>query len=220
MTEKTSVVLVDDHTLFRKGLAELLEMSGSISVVGLTGDQVEARQLLIKHQPDVVLLDLNMRPDDGITLMDKMREEGLFFATLILTVSESDEDMAAALRAGAQGYLLKSMEPAEVVDAIHRAAEGETVVASQMTAKLVNLLDAKKHGSKSSLLNRLTQRETQILAYLAKGESNKAIARDLGISHDTVKLHVRNILAKLKLSSRVEAAVFAVEQRLTPPRES
>jgi two-component system, NarL family, nitrate/nitrite response regulator NarL len=161
-----------------------------------------------------------MKPDDGITLMDKMREEGLFFATLILTVSESDEDMANALRAGAQGYLLKSMEPSEVVDAIHRAAEGETVVAAQMTAKLVSLLDAKKHGSKSSLLNRLTQRETQILAYLAKGESNKAIARDLGISHDTVKLHVRNILAKLKLTSRVEAAVFAVEQRLTGPREN
>jgi two-component system nitrate/nitrite response regulator NarL len=220
MSDKTSVVLVDDHTLFRKGLAELLEMSGSIDVVGITGDQEEARRLLIERQPDVVLLDLNMQPDDGITLMEKMREEGLFFATLILTVSESDEDMAAALRGGAQGYLLKSMEPAEVVDAIHRAAEGETVVASQMTAKLVNLLDAKKHGSKSSLLNQLTQRETQILAYLAKGESNKAIARDLGISHDTVKLHVRNILAKLKLTSRVEAAVFAVEQRLTPPRES
>jgi two-component system nitrate/nitrite response regulator NarL len=220
MSDKTSVVLVDDHTLFRKGLAELLEMSGSIEVVGITGDQEEARRLLIERQPDVVLLDLNMQPDDGITLMEKMREEGLFFATLILTVSESDEDMAAALRGGAQGYLLKSMEPAEVVDAIHRAAEGETVVASQMTAKLVNLLDAKKHGSKSSLLNQLTQRETQILAYLAKGESNKAIARDLGISHDTVKLHVRNILAKLKLTSRVEAAVFAVEQRLTPPRES
>jgi two-component system, NarL family, nitrate/nitrite response regulator NarL len=161
-----------------------------------------------------------MRPDNGITLMEKMREEGLFFSTLILTVSESDEDMAAALRAGAQGYLLKSMEPSDVVDAIHRAAEGETVVASQMTAKLVNLLDAKKHGSKSSLLTKLTQRETQILAYLAKGESNKAIARDLGISHDTVKLHVRNILAKLNLTSRVEAAVFAVEQRLTPPREN
>ena len=218
--EKTSVVLVDDHTLFRKGLAELLEMSGSITVAGITGDQQEARQLLVEHQPDVVLLDLNMHPDNGITLMEKMREEGLFFSTLILTVSESDEDMAAALRAGAQGYLLKSMEPADVVDAIHRAAEGETVVASQMTAKLVNLLDAKKHGSKSSLLTRLTQRETQILAYLAKGESNKAIARDLGISHDTVKLHVRNILAKLNLTSRVEAAVFAVEQRLTPPREN
>ena len=216
MSDKTTVVLVDDHTLFRKGLAELLEMSGSIAVLGITGDQQEARRLLVEHQPDVVLLDLNMQPDDGITLMDKMREEGLFFATLILTVSESDEDMAAALRAGAQGYLLKSMEPAEVVDAIHRAADGETVVATQMTAKLVNLLDAKKHGSKSSLINQLTQREKQILAYLAKGESNKAIARDLGISHDTVKLHVRNILAKLKLTSRVEAAVFAVEQRLTP----
>ncbi len=217
MTDKIRVLIVDDHTLFREGLAELLEHYGTIHVCGITGDPNLVRQLLKEHQPDVVLLDLHLPPTDGITLMQQLREEGLFFTTLILTVSDEEEDLASALRAGAQGYLLKNMEPAEVVDAIQRADKGETVVAPQMTAKLVTLLDSKK-GKATSLINQLTARERQILAYLAKGESNKAIAKELGISHDTVKLHVRNILAKLNLTSRVEAAVFAVEQRLMPPR--
>lgn len=217
MSEKIRVVIVDDHTLFREGLAELLEHYGTIHVCGITGDPDLVRQLLKEHQPDVVLLDLHLPPTDGITLMQQLREEGLFFTTLILTVSDEEEDLASALRAGAQGYLLKNMEPSEVVDAIQRADKGETVVAPQMTAKLVTLLDSKK-GKATSLINQLTARERQILAYLAKGESNKAIAKELGISHDTVKLHVRNILSKLNLTSRVEAAVFAVEQRLTPPR--
>ena len=126
-----------------------------------------------------------------------------------------EEDLARALRGGANGYLLKSMEPDEVVEAVQRAVKGETVVAPAMTAKLVSLLD-NKTSSAESLLNSLTQREREILAHLAKGESNKAIARQLDISYDTVKLHVRHILAKLNLSSRVEAAVFAVEHRLSP----
>ena len=217
MSEKIRVLIVDDHTLFREGLAELLEHYGTIHVCGITGDPNLVRQLLKEHQPDVVLLDLHLPPTDGITLMQQLREEGLFFTTLILTVSDEEEDLASALRAGAQGYLLKNMEPSEVVDAIQRADKGETVVAPQMTAKLVTLLDSKK-GKATSLINQLTARERQILAYLAKGESNKAIAKELGISHDTVKLHVRNILSKLNLTSRVEAAVFAVEQKLTPPR--
>ena len=219
MSEKIRVIIVDDHTLFREGLAELLEHYGTIHVCGITGDPNMVRQLLKEHQPDVVLLDLHLPPTDGITLMQQLREEGLFFTTLILTVSDEEEDLASALRAGAQGYLLKNMEPSEVVDAIQRADKGETVVAPQMTAKLVTLLDSKK-GKATSLINQLTAREREILSYLAKGESNKAIAKELGISHDTVKLHVRNILAKLNLTSRVEAAVFAVEQRLTPPRHS
>lgn len=219
MSEKIRVLIVDDHTLFREGLAELLEHYGTIHVCGITGDPEMVRQLLKEHQPDVVLLDLHLPPTDGITLMQKLREEGLFFTTLILTVSDEEEDLASALRAGVQGYLLKNMEPAEVVDAIQRADKGETVVAPQMTAKLVTLLDNKK-GKSTSLINQLTARERQILAYLAKGESNKAIAKELGISHDTVKLHVRNILSKLNLTSRVEAAVFAVEQRLAPTRHS
>ncbi len=209
------IILVDDHTLFRKGLAELLERDGAVKVVAVTGDPSGVRALLDEHAPDVLILDLNMPGEDGINLMQQLKVDGYALPILILTVSEAEEDLARALRGGANGYLLKSMEPDEVVEAVQRAVKGETVVAPAMTAKLVSLLD-NKTSSAESLLNSLTQREREILAHLAKGESNKAIARQLDISYDTVKLHVRHILAKLNLSSRVEAAVFAVEHRLSP----
>jgi len=215
MTQQTRIILVDDHTLFRKGLAELLERDGLIGVVAMTGNPGEIRDLLRQHAPDALILDLNMPDTDGINLMQELKAEGFDLPILILTVSEVEEDLARALRGGANGYLLKSMEPGEVVDALQRAVKGETVVAPAMTAKLVRLLDHKISPS-GSLLDTLTQREREILAHLAKGESNKAIARELEISYDTVKLHVRHILAKLNLSSRVEAAVFAVEHKLSP----
>mgnify|MGYP000925834994 CR=1 FL=1 len=211
-----SIVLVDDHTLFRKGLAELLEREGAIRVADITGDATQVATLLKAYTPDVLILDLNIGGTDGITVMQELRAEGFDLPVLILTVSEAEEDLARALRSGANGYLLKSMEPDEVVDAIQRAERGETVVAPGMTAKLVRLLD-NKSSSASSLLDTLTQREREILTHLGRGESNKAIARQLDISYDTVKLHVRHVLAKLNLSSRVEAAVFAVENRLMPP---
>jgi two-component system nitrate/nitrite response regulator NarL len=209
------IILVDDHTLFRKGLAELLERDGLVSVVAMTGNPEEVQSLLREHSPDVLILDLNMPGTDGINFMQQLKSDGFVLPILILTVSEAEEDLARALRSGANGYLLKSMEPDEVVDAVHRAVKGETVVAPAMTAKLISLLD-NKASSPNSLLDSLTQREREILAHLAKGSSNKAIARELDISYDTVKLHVRHILAKLNLSSRVEAAVFAVEHKLTP----
>jgi two-component system, NarL family, nitrate/nitrite response regulator NarL len=215
MNAMTRIVLVDDHTLFRKGLAELLEQSGSIEVSAFTGNPDEVDTLLRAHRPDVLILDLNMPGTDGITLMQQLRSDGHTLPVLILTLSEAEDDLARALRAGANGYLLKSMEPDEVVDAIQRAQRGETVVAPAMTAKLVNLYDQKGQDS-NSLLDALTPREREILTHLARGESNKAIARTLDISHDTVKLHVRHILAKLNLSSRVEAAVFAVEHKVAP----
>ena len=208
----TRIILVDDHTLFRKGLAELLEQSGSIEVTAFTGNPDDVSRLLRAHRPDVLILDLNMPGTDGITLMQQLRADGFDLPVLILTLSEAEDDLARALRAGANGYLLKSMEPDEVVDAILRAQRGETVVAPAMTAKLVNLYDQKGQDA-GSLLDALTPREREILSHLARGESNKAIARTLDISHDTVKLHVRHILAKLNLTSRVEAAVFAVEQK-------
>ena len=211
-----NIVLVDDHTLFRKGLAELLEREGAVKVAGITGNPGDVAGLLRSHHPDVLLLDLNLGGSDGISLMQQLRADGFDLPVLILTVSEADEDLARALRSGANGYLLKSMEPDEVVDAIERAGRGETVVAPGMTAKLVRLLDAKSNAV-PSLLDTLTQREREILTHLGRGESNKAIARELDISYDTVKLHVRHVLAKLNLSSRVEAAVFAVENRLMPP---
>jgi len=217
MSEPVRVVLIDDHTLFRKGLAELLEHSGTVRVVGITGNPDEARQILREAMPDVVIMDLNMPRRDGLSLLKDLRDAGIEIPTLFLTVSNAEEDLANALRAGARGYLLKDMEPDEVVDAVTRAARGETVVAPAMTSKLVNLLDRKRDTSES-LLHQLTAREREILAHLAQGESNKAIARSLNISQDTVKLHVRHVLAKLNLSSRVEAAVFATERKLAGER--
>jgi two-component system, NarL family, nitrate/nitrite response regulator NarL len=210
--QQVKAVLVDDHPLFRKGLAELFEHDGRIRVLGVAASLAEARPLLA-GQPDVLIMDLNIPDQDGIESIRRLREEGLEIPVVALTMSEDEDDMAAALRAGARGYLLKSMEPDEVIDAIARAARGEVVVAPAMTAKLVNLLDAKP-DSKGPLMAQLTPREREILDCLTRGKSNKAIARELGISVDTVKLHVRNVLTKLNLSSRVEAAVYAVRHDL------
>ncbi len=216
MSDPVRVVLVDDHTLFRMGLAELLEQRGSIKVVGVTGNADEARRLLREEKPDVLIMDLHMPPLDGLTLFRQLRHEGYTTPTLMLTVSNAEEDLSNVLRAGARGYLLKDMEPDDVVDAILRASRGETVVAPAMTMKLVKLLqNDQPTPSSSSMLDTLTQREREILTHLAQGESNKVIARALDISHDTVKLHVRHILSKLNLTSRVEAAVFAVEHKLS-----
>ncbi|MBZ0067331.1 MAG: response regulator transcription factor, partial [Thiobacillus sp.] len=187
----TRIILVDDHTLFRKGLAELLEQSGEIEVTAFTGNPDDVAMLLKAHRPDVLILDLNMPGTDGITLMQQLRAADFDLPVLILTLSEAEDDLARALRAGANGYLLKSMEPDEVVDAILRAQRGETVVAPAMTAKLVRLYDQKGQDA-NSLLDALTPREREILTHLSRGESNKAIARALDISHDTVKLHVRH----------------------------
>jgi two-component system nitrate/nitrite response regulator NarL len=218
MSEPIRVLLVDDHTLFRMGLSELLEQRGTIKVVGATGSPDEARRVLREEKPDVVIMDLHMPPLDGLTLFRQLRQEGYTTPTLMLTVSNAEEDLTNVLRAGARGYLLKDMEPDDVVDAIQRAARGETVVAPTMTMKLVKLLQQEQPATNpASLLELLTTREREILTHLALGESNKVIARALDISHDTVKLHVRHILSKLNLSSRVEAAVFAVEHKMNSP---
>jgi two-component system nitrate/nitrite response regulator NarL len=213
------VMLVDDHTLFRKGLAELLEGRGGIQVVGATGHPEEASRLLKEQQPDVLVMDLNMPPHGGLSLLRSLQEQGWSGPTLVLTVSDAEDDLANAMRSGARGYLLKDMEPDDLVDAIQRAVRGETVVAPAMTLKLVNLLQTgPKSAVRENLLGQLTGREREILDHLAQGLSNKAIARALDISHDTVKLHVRHILSKLNLTSRVEAAVFAVEQKMGSQR--
>jgi len=219
MTHPVRILLVDDHTLFRKGLAELLAGRDGIEVVAATGEPDEALRLVQESRPDVAIVDLHMAPRGGLALLRGMRDSGWGGIALVLTVSDSEEDMADALASGARGYLLKDMEPEDVVDAVRRALRGETVVAPAMTLKLVDLLNP-KHGARAreSLLEQLTEREREILRYVAQGLTNKAIARTFDISHETVKLHVRKILAKLKLSSRVEAAVFAVEHGVAEPR--
>lgn len=213
------LVLVDDHALCRTGLSDLLRQRGGMDVVAALGDLTQVAPTLREHKPDLLVLDLRMPGSDGLTLLRTLRAEGIDTPALILTMSDSEHDLAAALRAGVRGYLLKDMEPEEVVQAIGNAARGELVVAPAMTLKLAQLLQAgPRAGNRHDLIASLTERERQILDHLARGESNKTIARALDISHDTVKLHVRHILAKLNLTSRVEAAVFAVKHQGAPPR--
>lgn len=208
------VVLVDDHALCRSGLSDLLRHRGNVQVVAALGDTDQVAGVLRQHRPDLLVLDLRMPQIDGLSLLRRLRGEGIDTPALVLTMSDAETDLAAALRAGVRGYLLKDMEPEDVAASIERAARGELTVAPAMTLKLAQMLQAGTKGSdRKGLLDSLTDRERQILDHLARGESNKTIARALDISHDTVKLHVRHILAKLNLSSRVEAAVFAVEAR-------
>lgn len=211
------IVLVDDHALCRNGLTDLIAHRSPMRVVASTGDPDHALALLREHRPDLVILDLRMPATDGLSLLRRLRAEGIDTPAVILTMSDAEADLAAALRAGVRGYLLKDMDPEEVLGAIARAARGELAVAPAMTLKLAQMLQSPAAGApatdKADLIATLTERERQILEHVSRGESNKAIARALDISHDTVKLHVRHILAKLNLSSRVEAAVFAVEQR-------
>ena len=219
MSPAPRIVLVDDHSLCRTGLTDLLRQRGGMDVIAAVGDPDQAVAVLREHRPDLVVLDLRMPQMDGLELLQRLRAEGLDTPALILTMSDSETDLAAAFRAGVRGYLLKDMEPEDVIASIGAAARGQTMIAPAMTVKLAHLLHAgPKASGRSELLATLTEREREILEHLARGESNKTIARALDISHDTVKLHVRHILAKLNLSSRVEAAVFAVEARTAKGR--
>ena len=210
------IVLVDDHALCRNGLSDLLTHRGGMVVVAALADPEQLITVLRESRPDLVVLDLRMPTTDGLTLLRRLRAEGIDTPALILTMSDSENDLSAALRAGVRGYLLKDMEPEDVVAAIGHAARGELTVAPAMTLKLAQLLQSgSKESDRRGMLASLTERERQILEHLARGESNKTIGRALDISHDTVKLHVRHILTKLNLTSRVEAAVFAVEQRFS-----
>jgi two-component system nitrate/nitrite response regulator NarL len=213
MTDPIEVALIDDHRLCQSGLAELLEHSGGFHVVGRAGNPAQAHALVREHTPALLVMDLRMPEMDGITLLQELRAAGHDIPTMILTMSDTMDDLALALGAGVRGYILKDMEPADIVESIRRAARGELVVAPAMAIKLAHLLQTDHSGQSGARAARLTEREREILQHVAAGKSNKAIAKSLEISHDTVKLHVRHILAKLKLTSRVEAAVYAVEHR-------
>ena len=219
MNQPLKIVLVEDHSLCRSGLTDLLNQRGQMHVAAATGDAELVPTLLQQHQPDLLVLDLRMPSIDGLALLRRLRAAGFETPALILTMSDAQDDLGAALRLGVRGYLLKDMEPDDVIAAIGRAARGELVVAPSLMLKLAQMLQTgAPGGERQNLLGSLTERELEILEHLARGESNKTIARGLDISHDTVKLHVRHILAKLNLSSRVEAAVFAVEARAAKAR--
>lgn len=211
-----SVLLIDDHALFRSGVRSLLQRYPEFSIVGEAADGVEGLKRARQTQPDVVLLDLNMPGISGLETLQLMQQDCPRSAVLMLTVSEDAEDLGTALQGGARGYLIKNIEADYLVRAIQRAAAGEAVVAESMTSKLITQLqNVGQRNESRSELDKLTPREKDILACLARGESNKIIARTLDVADSTVKIHIQNILKKLNLSSRVQAAVFAVEHGIT-----
>ncbi len=209
--KKLKVLIIDDHTLFREGLQGLLRHRG-IEVVASVGDGREGIRLAQDLMPDVVLLDMRMPDVDGIGVLRTVRQRGLRMPIAILTTSNSEKDLIDALRGGAQGYLLKDMEPDDLVVALYDIVAGKMVVAPALTQVLAKVVQGESIEPEASKpIDTLTPREAEILSLLADGLSNKVIAKHLGISDGTVKLHVKAILRKLDVHSRVEAAVIAVE---------
>lgn len=212
------ILVIDDHTLFRVGLQGLLEHRG-IEVVAAVGDGQEGLALAEQLRPDVVLLDMRMPGMDGLGVLRHLRQSGLKMPIAMLTTSSNEQDLVEALRSGAQGYLIKDMEPDDLVLALRDIVAGKTVVAPDLAPVLAKVVQGESVAARdSSPFSELTPREGEILGLLAEGQSNKAIARNLGISDGTVKLHVKAILRKLGVHSRVEAAVIAVEQGLRSGR--
>jgi len=212
MSEKIRVLLVDDHTLFRSGIKSLLQRNEDFEVVGEAGDGLEGIKRVRSLKPDVVLLDLHMPGVSGLEAVKVIAEEMPEVSVLMLTVSEDAQDLVDALRAGASGYLLKNIETDVLIDAIRHAAQGESVVSQQMTAKLIQgVRNTPKADATGGERDRFSPRERDILLSLAHGESNREIAQKLDLAESTVKIHVQNIFKKLNMSSRVQVALYAVE---------
>jgi len=205
------IVVVDDHTLFRRGITALLSRVAGFEVVGEAADGFDGIKAAAQHRPDVVLLDLNMPGISGIDALHAILKETPGTHVVMLTVSEEPDDLMACLRAGALGYLLKNIDSDFLVESIRRAAEGDSVMSPEMTSKLLRQVRA---GGATAAQTTLSPREREILVHLARGGSNKEIARDLDVAESTVKIHVQHILRKLELTSRVQAAVWAVEHGL------
>ncbi len=207
-----SIIMIDDHPLLRKGLNQLIEFEDDLEVVGEASSGQEGIELAIKLEPDLITLDLNMQGMDGLETLKLLRDKGVDARIIMLTVSDNDEDVVEAVRCGADGYLLKDMDPEEIIDKLREAALGKMVMSSKLTEILATAL-RKPERAGSRALASLTSRELEILKLIAKGMSNKLIARELNISDGTVKVHVKHFLKKLNLRSRVEAAVWMVNHQ-------
>ena len=205
-----TIIAIDDHPLFRKGVADLLGMDPQLKLIGEAANGLDGIRLAKEKSPDLILLDINMKGMSGLETLQAIKRINLDSRVLMLTVSDNEEDVIAALRLGADGYLLKDMEPEDILECLHKAAQGKVVINDRLTQLLAQALREEGRGMTSPQPS-LTAREQEILEKLACGLSNKLIARELGISEGTVKVHVKNLLKKLNLHSRMEAAVWALK---------
>ena len=230
------LLVVDDHNLFRRGLIALLAQDSRFSVAGEAADASEAQRSASRLQPDVILLDNHLPGVSGIDAIGGLKAAAPQARVVMLTVSENEEDLAAGLRAGADGYLLKTIDTEELANSIARIWDGDSVISPEMMGKLVGLLRASPGQASAAAvapaeaqapapararvagndpIHSLSPREGEILRLIAHGASNKLIARELDIAETTVKIHVQHILRKLELSNRVHAAVYATERGWT-----
>jgi len=212
MESVTTLIAIDDHPLFRKGVADLIGMEGCLEMIGEAASGEEGLELVATLHPDLILLDLNMKGMDGIETLKRLKEKEPDTRVIMLTVSDNEDDVVTALRAGADGYLLKDMEPEDTLEYLRQAARGKLVISERLTELLAHALRTEGTHPRDTSQAGLTDREEQILRLIAQGLSNKMIARKLDITEGTVKVHVKHLLKKLNLRSRVEAAVWAVNE--------
>jgi two-component system nitrate/nitrite response regulator NarL len=208
------LLLVVDHTLFREGLKELLQKRG-VEVTAAVADWQEGIEQAVSNRPDAMLLDLQLPGMSEVEVLRELRKSRRNLPVAMLTFSMQQDDLIKALRAGANGYLLRSIEPEELITSLQDMVAGNLVLAKEFSGILAKVLSGELDisGDRTTLAG-LTPRELEILCHISEGKSNKVIAKELGISDGTVKLHVKSILRKLNVSSRVDAAVIAVEERL------
>ncbi|BEV07935.1 two-component system response regulator NarL [Methylophilus glucosoxydans] len=212
MQTQYKVFLIDDHALFRKGVGQIIDADPAFKVIGEAASGQEGLDTAIGFKPDIVLIDLNMKGMNGIETLRQFKALDLTAKYVVLTVSDAEDDLLEALRAGADGYLLKDMEPEDLCANLKKVANGMTIIQDTLTEVLRTALLEPKPQRKDEQAS-LTEREREILQCLSDGLNNKTIARKLGISDTTVKVHIKHLLSKLKLSSRLEAAVWAHNQK-------
>lgn len=208
-----SILLIDDHPLLRKGVKQLIELDSELNVIAEASNAHKGVAAAIEFEPDLILLDLNMPEINGIETLKMLRDNGVTSRVVVFTVSDNEEDVVAALKAGADGYLLKDMEPEELLNSLNQAALGKMVISDRLTTLLAEALQNKR-TKKGPDISSLTPREKQIIKLISAGLPNKLIARKLSITEGTVKVHVKHLLKKLHLRSRVEVAVWAVQEGL------
>jgi NarL family two-component system response regulator LiaR len=209
------LVIADDHAVVREGLRFLLEQQPDIKIVGESKDGVQTLALVTQLVPDVILLDLLMPKMDGITLIREIKRQAPTTRIIMLTSYSEDEQIFGAIKAGALSYLLKDVSPEDLVEAVHAAARGEGVLHPQVAARVLHEMQQQR-----APLEDLTPREREVLSLIAHGRSNPEIAGELGIGEGTVKTHVSNILSKLHLADRTQAAIYALQHHLVPLKEA
>lgn len=211
--DQYTILLIDDHPMLRSGVKQLISLEPQLKVIGEASNGQQGIELAEELDPDLILLDLNMPGMNRLETLDQLRTRTLSGRVVVFSVSNHEDDVISALKRGADGYLLKDMEPEDLLRSLHQAAAGQVVISEALTPVLAASLRESRPSSERDV-QQLTPRECDILKLIAQGLPNKMIARKLTITESTVKVHVKHLLKKMKLKSRVEAAVWVLQEKV------